>query len=433
MEYTEEELSLEFTEDQQITINLASSVTTCMVCDSGKVVTVGRGTTLVLYTRNGTKKAVHTEMRCNDQRCRVGYYYGFYKKGSSKYVDDDALRNEYLITSTQSGFAIDYLWDVTLQILFSNATFESLGNIYNNLHFTCLPFDMMQKREAVIAKRISEAFYLYSFIELGQRYNIEVSVASNLDEAVLEKQSVFQNKFRSIWTQNHSCTAPGCGSVITVDGGLKPHRKLCGAKLAGIREFKSTGLSVVTGCTSIPGPRSKFCKEHQLSQSPALLSEQLPQTTRKKLRDHRTREAESTDAPQDNVYVIESILDRRSKKGTSDFLIKWLGFPPSEATWESENSVPKFIQDFYAKESNFGKVLPNPKIKMVKKAGSAVYHLLSWDDETSVAQWVNEDFFNLLREDGELMSMVADNSCNTRKSRDKASYIINFFPNSKNL
>ena len=58
-----------------------------------------------------------------------------------------------------------------------------------------------------------------------------------------------------------------------------------------------------------------------------------------------------------------------------------------------------------------------------------MYHLLSWDDETSVAQWVSKDFFKLLREDGELMSMLADDSCNTRKSRDKASYIINYFPN----
>ena len=75
MEYTEEELSLEFNEVQQITINLVSSVSTCMVCDFGKVVTVGRDTTLVIYTRNGTMKAIHSEMRCNNQRCRVGYYY----------------------------------------------------------------------------------------------------------------------------------------------------------------------------------------------------------------------------------------------------------------------------------------------------------------------------------------------------------------------
>ena len=151
---------------------------------------------------------------------------------------------------------------------------------------------------------------------------------------------------KSVWTKDYSCKAPGCGPVRTIDGGLNPDRKLFGAKLAGIREFKSTGLSVVAGCTSIPGTRSKFCKEHQLSQSPALKIK--PQNT-------RTRDAEGNYAPQDNVYVIEYILDKRSKKSASDFLIKWLGFQPSEATWESENSIPKFIKNFMLKKTILAK------------------------------------------------------------------------------
>ena len=67
-----------------------------------------------------------------------------------------------------------------------------------------------------------------------------------------------------------------------------------------------------------------------------------------------------------------------------------------------------------------GKSLPNPKLKNVKKAGSGIYHLLTWVGEIGAGQWVHDDFFKLLGEDGEIVSALEeDNSCNTRKSRDK--------------
>ena len=76
--------------------------------------------------------------------------------------------------------------------------------------------------------------------------------------------------------------------------------------------------------------------------------------------------------------------------------VKWLNFPVSAATWEPQESIPKFIQLYYESGTNFGQTLPNPKIKNVKKAGSAVYHLLTWENDNSVGSWVHEDFFQLL-------------------------------------
>ena len=70
--------------------------------------------------------------RCNNRGeapCRVGHYYGNVKVGSEKHVDDDVLKNKYLITSSHTAFAVAYLWDITLQILFPHATFEGLANI----------------------------------------------------------------------------------------------------------------------------------------------------------------------------------------------------------------------------------------------------------------------------------------------------------------
>ena len=424
MEFSKDELEIEAMNVENAEIRISSSSVKCDICKTGDIVKVGRETSMVFYTRSGTKRGVHEEMRCNNRSlpCRAGHYHGYVRVGASKHIDDGALRNTFLVTSSRTAFAIDYLWDITLQILFSRSTFEGLGNIFNNLHFTNLPYDILQRRENIFSKRITEAFFLYAFIEVGQRFNIDMVIPSTLDEAILANKNGIHEAFRTIWTKNHLCDAPGCGKILVMDGGLKPHRKLCAAKLAGVREFPTTSLKVVTGCTRIPGPESKFCHEHQFSDSPALLSSQVSKNTRMKLREHRTATAASSEASQDNIYVIESVCDLKTKDNVKYFLVKWLNFPRNEATWEPEDSIPKFIQLFYAEKSNLGKPLPNPRLKRSKKAGSDTYHYLTWEGDDSSGQWYHEDFFTLLGEDGEITSSVqAEESCNTRKSRDKES------------
>ena len=424
MEFSADELEVESLQLQPSDIRLSSSAVKCDICKIGKVVSVGREANLVIYTRSGTYRGVHVEKRCNNRStpCRARHYYGFVTTGSTKHIDEDALRQEFLITSNQTAFSVDYMWDITLQVLFSRASFEGLGQIFNNLHFTNLPDDVLQRRENVFAKRISEAFYKYAYIEIGQRYDIEMTLPHTLDEAILTNKSSLHDVYRTIWTQRHHCDVAGCGSVITMDGGLKPHRKLCASKLAGVREFQSTGIKVVSGCTSIPLPKSKFCREHQFSQSPALLSSQVSKTTRMSLRDHRVSTAASVDASQDNIYVIETILGVKTKEDTLQYQVKWLKFPTSESTWEPEDAIPGFIRLFFKNGDNFGKPLPNPRLKRLKRAGSDVYHLLSWDSENTVDEWVHDDFFKLLGDDGEVYSALEDdNTCNTRKSRDKIS------------
>ena len=426
MEFSLDELNLESLDVETSDIQLSSSSVKCKICKTGNVVKVGRESHLVLYTRTGTKKGVHIEKRCNNRttQCRAGHYYGYIKSGATKVIDEDTLKREYLVTSNQTAFSVDYLWDITLQILFHRATFDGLGQVFNNLHFTNLPHDTLQRRENVFSKRIAEAFYLYAYIELGQRYDLEMSIPRSLDEAILENKTHLHNFFRTYWTNNHSCDAPGCGSVVTMDGGMKPHRKLCASKLSGVREFETTGIKVVTGCTSIPAPKSKFCQEHQDTESPALLSSQVSKSTRMSLRDHRMNTAASSEASQDNIYVIETILGTRMEKDVKYFNVKWLNFPDDESTWEPSDNIPNFIQLYFNNEDNFGKNLPNPVLKRVKKAGSGTYHLLSWEGESG-GKWIHEDFFKLLCDDGEIFSAVeTENSCNTRKSRDKVRYFI---------
>ena len=119
MEFSSEELDLESLEVENSDIELSSSSVKCEICKTGNVVRAGRESQLVLYTRTGPKKGVHIEKRCNNRttQCRAGHYYGYVKSGTSKVIDDDALKLEYLVTSNQTAFSVDYLWDMTLQIL----------------------------------------------------------------------------------------------------------------------------------------------------------------------------------------------------------------------------------------------------------------------------------------------------------------------------
>ena len=232
MDFTKEDLELETVSVEPSDICLSSSAQKCQVCKTGTVVKVGRKTDLIIYTRSGTLRGIHEERRCNNRTlpCRAGHFHGYVKSDQTKVLDDNILQNKYLITSNQTAFAIDYLWDITLQILFMRATFEGLGNVYNNLHYTNLPLDTLLKRESLVRKRIAEAFYLFAFIELGQRYDIEMVIPNSLEECILENKSQFHEFFRKVWTKSHKCEVNGCGQVITMDGGLKPHRKLCASK-----------------------------------------------------------------------------------------------------------------------------------------------------------------------------------------------------------
>lgn len=60
----------------------------------------------------------------------------------------------------------------------------------------------------------------------------------------------------------HSCTYPGCRSVLVVDGNMKNRRGVCMAKDAGYIEFHGLPGSVKTGCQATPSYKSRYCASH---------------------------------------------------------------------------------------------------------------------------------------------------------------------------
>ena len=418
---------------QPVDLVLEPVVKVCKVCKVGNLTAVSnnRGCDgLIVYTRDGTYLANHVERICNNRQlpCRAGHFYGYVSlsvKASSKKFkcyDKEALKNEYLVTSNQTAFSTMYLWDCVTQIVFSNASFESLAKVYNTVHFVNLPTDVMQRRIEINRKRIAEGVFTFFFLEVGQRYEVPPIIFDNIDETILRSKVTFRDQFRKIWSVDHKCEIQGCDSVLVIDGGMKPTRQLCAAKLHGMKEFEMSGMVVVCGCLKAPMPNSKYCSDHVNMATPAMTSNQVSSSTRMTLRDHRKATSIFKESPQDNIYVIESLVDKKIEENNTYWKVQWLGFPPEQATWEVESNIQKWITSYYdAKLERLGSPLPEPRVKHSKRAGDEIYHYLSWDgvsDEPS--QWVGDSFFKIAADDGELVSQFEnDNSCNTHKTKDK--------------
>ena len=161
------------------------------------------------------------------------------------------MENLFVVTS-QTAFEISYLYEIALDVEINSANFEALSTKYNiNQFFTNLPYDVLERRQELCRKRLSHGYFLFAYLELGQRYKIPnwFIIKTTLDNAILEHREEFMKEFRERWTIGHQCDKKGCGEAMIIDGGLKPHRPICYAKLSGVRQFPMAGVSTVTGCT----------------------------------------------------------------------------------------------------------------------------------------------------------------------------------------
>ena len=61
----------------------------------------------------------------------------------------------------------------------------------------------------------------------------------------------------------HSCSFPGCGTVLVLDGNMKNRRDVCFAKDAGFIEFEGLPGLIKTGCTASPAYKSQYCDLHK--------------------------------------------------------------------------------------------------------------------------------------------------------------------------
>ena len=295
-------------------------------------------------------------------------------------------------------------------------TFESEADVFNDFHTAKLPYDVMKSRVEVDRRRISEAYFLYIYLEAGQRHNIkdfQVIFNGNMEETILRHKSELKQSFEERWTIGNEYETPGCRDVMVIDGGLTPHRAVCATKISGIKVFEEADISYLIGCPKMPINESKFCHEHKNCETPIVAAKEVSESSKKNLRSFKNKESSSTDAKDDDFFVVEKVLEVKKENEKVHYKVKWVGFPESESTWEPEENIPGFIKKFYEDKSKIGKT---PTIKHTKIVGGVKHHYLKWGD--AEGDWVSDDFFKTISEDGEIFENHQP-TCNTRKSRDK--------------
>ena len=405
---------------------LKSNKRKCVVCGVGDVVNVrNTNSDILVFGKEGISKLKHEESRCNfrnkDVTCRAGYYHGYTSYQGMRIYDDEVLKNKVLVVSSQSAFEIDYLVDLVSEVELMAAGFDTCAKKFNRYHNFNLPNDTLNKRALLYKKRVANAYFLFVYLEVCQRYQIKnyQIIRTSLDAAMLEHKEALMQAFRARWTLGHSCNKKGCQSCLVIDAGLKPFRKICGAKLNGFREFKVSEDMTITGCTAIPQPNNKYCQEHEDGESPIITVDRLTNETKRVLRDRRKMMANYKEVGQDDMYVVESIEDITEDNHGKKFKVKWVGFEVKDCTWEPEDAIPKFIREYYSDKTKLKSKLPNPVIKCTKTlSNGSKHHYLSWGGGKG-GKWLSQDWFEIANEDGDLTSAVEENTCNTRKSRDK--------------
>ena len=350
--------------------------------------------------------------------------YGYTVKNDTKVYDMLSHKTVYLVISNETAFSIAFLYETTLHFLHNNATFLGLSDIYNQFH-NYKSHNIT--RNNLNEKRLASGFFLYGFLEFSNRYKIqpELNTCKNwLDEALVENQPKLKKIFANIWSGKHECAFEDCESMMITDGNMKLTRKVCAAKFSVVRKFEHSNKTVLTGCTAMPSPDSPFCAKHVHTESPVLLRENVTKTTRSKLSNYRAKnQASNLKLPEDSVFVVESVLDARKNGNDAEYLVKFSGYPRTEACWEPMKNLPHFVIDFYGDKSKYGLPLPSPTITETVKVDEAseVFHHLDW----KISSIGNK---NLEIEDGssifdlnqdKLSEDEIKSSCNTRKVKDK--------------
>ena len=106
---------------------------TCNDCH-GDLVLEDHPSELTVYTRGGTKFAQHFTKVCPNRWCRKRFYCGYSIKNKDKVYEKIDTKSIFLVSSDETAFAIDFLYESTLHFLHSNATYSGISDEYNQLH-----------------------------------------------------------------------------------------------------------------------------------------------------------------------------------------------------------------------------------------------------------------------------------------------------------
>ncbi|XP_057367741.1 chromobox protein homolog 1-like [Daphnia carinata] len=104
-----------------------------------------------------------------------------------------------------------------------------------------------------------------------------------------------------------------------------------------------------------------------------------------------------TQKSEEEKYVVEKVVDKRKRKGTVEYLLKWKGYDESENTWEQAENMdcPGLISEFENQTKKIKKQEEEyvvEKIMDKRERKGQIQYLLKWKGyDHSANTWENEE------------------------------------------
>ena len=117
-------------------IILESKEVSCLKCGAN-ISKHTRSSPILIYTETGPKLGTSIDKRCSNQDCKSGFFLGYYTPGKSdeiKIYQENALKEEYLISTSDTAFATSLLHDWVLNMKCGHQAFNTMAQIYNLKH-----------------------------------------------------------------------------------------------------------------------------------------------------------------------------------------------------------------------------------------------------------------------------------------------------------
>ena len=174
----------------------------------------------LIYGSFGVKVAEHHVHRCSNCNkfipCRIGAFYGYITIDGEKIYTPECLKNEFLVVSNQTAFERDYLIEVVADIYLLQGCFENISKKFNRLKNRQLPTATQERRTELYRKTLTNGFFLYAFLEYGQRYAIKgwQRVKGSVEETVMDLKDELAKSFQERWTKVHKCDDQDASLVL---------------------------------------------------------------------------------------------------------------------------------------------------------------------------------------------------------------------------
>ena len=187
----------------------------------------------------------------------AGFCHGYNSKSHVKEYDKDCLQNDILLISNRTGFQLSYLYSCVLQVLFSNATMDSLSHIYNEMHDTGDEDTNMTKKDEPLdddereeegnvqqeesddeeedeksdatpsskmdPRTMANAVYTFKLLDFQKRWNVPIQFGKTMAKTIRNNLPHLKHCFEETYSK-HSRSKPGCShpnKTLIADGNSK--------------------------------------------------------------------------------------------------------------------------------------------------------------------------------------------------------------------